>query len=783
MKQIEAFIDAVIRFRWLVIVLTLAAVVGLGAGMSRLGFATDYRIFFGPNNPEINQFDEFQNVYTKNDNVFFVVQAPEGEDAFSPRMATLIEELTTRAWSLPFATRVDSISNFQHTYSDGDTLVVEDLVSGAAGMSPAELSRRREIALAEPTLVGNLISHDARTVGVNATIHLPGQSLTEVPDTTAAARAIVDEFRARHPDVRFALTGIVVVNNAWGEAGQADSSTLVPLMYLVMIVLAMVGMRSIAAAFVTFLAIVFSTIAAMGAAGYLGILLAPITIAAPNIILTLAIADCVHIVVSTRKHLRAGLPRKEAVRTAMRENFVAVFVTSLTTIIGFASLNFADGPNIQALGTITSIGIFAAWVLAVTLVPALLAVLPMRPAAQPRAGVFDGFIQKLGDFVIRRRTGVLAFFGAITIILTGLAATNQFQDSFSKYFDERLAVRQDMDFATEALRGPEVFEFALETGTPTGVNDPAYLRELDAFTEWARAQSEVAHVLSYADIIKRLNKNMHGDDPAFARLPDTAQEAAQYLLLYELSLPYGLDLNDRINVDRSGTRVSVTLYDVPTTTHRAFMDRAEAWIRANASHIEPSRPTGVSVMAAYMSQRNIESMISGTLTAALLIGVVIALSLRSLSMGFVSLIPNILPIAVTFGIWAMFVGEIGMAASIVGSTSLGVVVDDTVHFVTKYLHGRRALGLDRAEAVRYAYRQVSEAVIVTTLILAIGFSALAFSLFRINQQLGQLTAVAITVALFFELFLLPAILLIGYRGPRGANQPERIEHVPQVSQA
>jgi uncharacterized protein len=519
----------------------------------------------------------------------------------------------------------------------------------------------------------------------------------------------------------------------------------------------------------------------MGAAGYLGILLAPITIAAPNIILTLAIADCVHIVVSARKHLRAGIERQEAVRRAMRENFIAVFVTSLTTIIGFVSLNFADGPNIRALGNITAMGILAAFVLAITLVPALLSVLPMRPAREPRAGLFDGFIHGLGDFVIAHRTGVLVFFGAVTLGLTALAATNRFEDTFSKYFDERMAVRQDMDFSTEALRGPEVFEFALETGRPAGVNDPAYLAELEAFTDWARAQPEVAHVLSYSDIIRRLNMNMHDDDPSWSRLPDSAEMAAQYLLLYELSLPYGLDLNDRINLDRSGTRVSVTLRDLPTSVHRAFMVRAQAWVEENTTHIERAPPTGVSVMAAYMSERNIESMISGTLLAAVLIGIVIAICLRSFVMGFVSLIPNILPVAVTFGIWAIFVGEIGMAAAIVGSTSLGVVVDDTVHFMSKYLHARRALGADRAEAVRYAYRQVSEAVIVTTIILAVGFSALAFSLFRINQQLGQLTAIAITVALLFELFLLPALLLIGYRARRDAAQPERIEHAPQSS--
>lgn len=221
MRLIEAFIDAVIRFRWLVILLALAAVLAVGSGVTRLGFATDYRIFFGPNNPEINRVDEFQNVYTKNDNVFFVVQAPEGEGAFSPRMAALVEELTERAWALPYATRVDSVANFQHTYSDGETLVVEDLVRNAAQMTPAQLAQRRAVALAEPTLAGNLISDDARTIGVNATVQLPGVSLTEVPEVTAAARAIAAELSERQAsstsasgDCSFAL-GTDVLGSSW----------------------------------------------------------------------------------------------------------------------------------------------------------------------------------------------------------------------------------------------------------------------------------------------------------------------------------------------------------------------------------------------------------------------------------------------------------------------------------------------------------------------------------------------------------------------------------------
>ena len=178
--------EIVIGHRWLVILATLLLVVGAASGARHLEFSNNYRVFFSDKNPELIAFDSLQETYTKNDNILFVLQPKDGQ-VFGPQVAAAIEKLTTGAWQIPFAIRVDSVTNFQHSWADGDDLTVEDLVRDAATLPAGELSRRQAVALAEPLLRGNLISLDADTTGINVTLQYPEESLTEVPQAVAKA--------------------------------------------------------------------------------------------------------------------------------------------------------------------------------------------------------------------------------------------------------------------------------------------------------------------------------------------------------------------------------------------------------------------------------------------------------------------------------------------------------------------------------------------------------------------------------------------------------------------
>ena len=639
-------------------------------------------------------------------------------------------------------------------------------------MSAADLARIQAIALAEPLLKDSLIAADVETTGINVVLQYPEESLTEVPAAVAKARAIADGIRADYPQLKVALTGISMLNNSFAEAGVQDVMNLVPLMYGVLLIVMLLTLRSVSGTFATLSVILFSTVTAMGVGGFMRIELTPISLTAPTIILTLAIADSVHILMSMREGLRQGLDKTAAIVEAMRINFLAVTITSITTVVGFMSLNFSDSPPFWHLGNLTAAGIVAAWLYSVTFLPAAMSLLPVRvtpslgKSASPTA---PGVMGRIADFVILRYRGLLLTIGAAAAGLIVLVPTIELNDEWTKYFDQRVEFRRDADFALENLGGLYPIEFSITAESTGGVSEPVFLSHLEAFTDWLREQPEVTHVYSLSDIMKRLNKNMHGDEAPYYRIPDDRELAAQYLLLYELSLPYGLDLNDRINIDKSATRVTATLGDVSTVTTREFMDRADSWLRSNAPEYMWNSPTGATVMFSYIAKRNIESMLRGNAIAVGLIAIIMVLALQSVRLGALSLVPNAIPIAMTFGVWAILVGMVGMAAATVTATSLGIIVDNTVHLLTKYQRGIRENGLSVPDAIRYAFRTVGTAVAANALILAIGFSVLALSTFKINAEMGLLTALAVIIALIVDFFFLPALLMLGHNLKKGQS--------------
>ncbi len=773
--------EAILRNRWVAIALVLGLTAIAASGLPRLEFESNYRYFFSPDNPDLQAFDAFQAIYSKNDNIFFVLRDADAEaEVFTPEVIDAVEALTARAWTIPYATRVDSVTNYQHSVASGDTIVVADLVRDGAQLSHDELARLRNTALGEPSLVGNLISADGRTAGVNVTIQFPEKDPVELKEAVAVARAIADDLRAGYPELRIGLAGIAMINNGFVEAGEADAKTLIPAMYGLILVLSLIGLRSLSGTVVTLIVIALSTVVALGAAGHLGIKLAPIAIAAPNVILTIAVADCIHIVAGFQKALRTGLDKIASIKLSLSRNMTPVFVTSLTTIIGFLSLNFSDAPPFRALGNITAFGIAAAWMFSILLLPAVLSFMPLGKRGHTRPAFLEQLLSRLADFVIARRNSVLLA-GAITsLAMVGLAATNQFNDQFLEYFDHRLELRRDLDFSQATLQNTDLMEFSVAAAGPGGINDPDYLRDLEMFTAYLRGRSDVNHVLSYADTVKRLNRNMHGDEPEWYRLPERSDLAAQYLLVYELSLPLGLDLNDRISIDKSATRVTAQLDRTSAAEQRRFIEETANWLRQNTPSHMWTKATGVTAMMDYVSLRNAQGMVRGNVLAIALIAITMMFTFRSIRIGLLSIIPNAIPALVAFGVWALLFGMIGMAASVILATSLGVVVDDTVHFLSKYLHARRQSGLSRADSVRYAFRMVGDAIVMTSIILAAGFGLLAFSAFGVNSQLGLLTSIAVIAAAVFDFTILPALLLLG--GRAGETLPERSKNnVPETA--
>lgn len=746
----------VIRFRWWIILFAIVLVFAAASGARFLGFSTDYRVFFSKDNPQLVAFETLQNTYTKNDNIMFAVEPKDG-NVFSRETLAIIEEITHASWKIPYSIRVDSVTNFQYTWADGDDLVVQDLVEKAGSFTDEQLEKIKGVALAEPLLLNRLITHKSNITGINVTINRPQKTITETPEVVAFAREIRDRFQKKHPKINIYLTGVLLMDNAFNEAGQGDMKSLVPIMYGIVLFIIAFSLRTFWGTLTTTLIMGFSILTGMGLAGWSGILLTPISANAPTIILTLAVADSIHILVTLFYEMRHGKPKYEAIRESLRVNHQPVFITSVTTAIGFLSLNFSDSPPFRDLGNIVAMGVMSAYIYSVFFLPAIMAVLPLRVKVVSSSS--NGLIDKLSDWVINNRDSLFWSMMIIIIVLSAKIPQIQIDEKFNEYFDTRYQFRGDNDYVTEHLTGFESIEYSLNAGDSGGVSNPAYLKKVDEFAQWYRKQPGVMYVGTLTDTMKRLNKNMHGDDEAYYRLPEERDLSAQYLLLYELSLPFGLDLNNQINIDKSSTRFTAILESVSTQHALALEKRAQKWLRENAPPEMASHGASPLIMFSHIAKRNIDSMMIGNTLALLLISAILIAVLRSFKLGLISTVPNLVPMFMTFGLWGWVVGEIGLAVSVVAPVALGIIVDDTVHFLSKFRRARIELGKTTEEAIRYSFHTVGPALFLTSLILVCGFLVLTFSGFRMNVQLGYMTTVSIIFALLADFLFLPTLIM------------------------
>ena len=754
---ITTYARGVIRWRWLVLLATIAITLGLGSGARFLSLANDYRVFFGEENPQLQSFEALERIYTKNDNIVFVMQPADG-DVFTQESLSAVLELTEAAWQIPFSTRVDSLTNFQYTRAEEDDLMVADLVSDPRSLAKKDLEDIRQIAQNEPMLRTRMISANSSTTGVNVRLQVPGKSLSELPKAANYARQLRDQIVQKYPDIKIMLSGSAMLSNAFAEAPQADFTFLVPLMYATFILTMLICFRSLTGTFISVLLIAMSALTAMGTAGWMLYKLNGVSATAPTIILTVAIADSVHILISMLNEMRRGATQQEAIVESLRINAQPVFLTSLTTAIGFLSLRFSDAPPIQHLGTITAIGVIAAWAYSMTFLPAALAILPIRSKQTQEKE--NKWIDRFAEFVIRNYRKLGLGMAALVCLLTAAIPLFEINDRPVEYFDDSFEFRRGADFAMEHLVGIYAFSYSLNSGEASGINEPEYLQTVEDFANWFREKPSVVHVASFTDTMKRLNKNMHGDDPSYYQLPKERELAAQYLLLYEMSLPYGLDIGDQINVDKSATRLDVTFGDVDFKIVKQIKSESQQWLRENAPPSMYSEPSSPAVMFAYIAERNIYAMISGTAIALGLISLIMIIALRNVKIGSLSILPNLIPIVMAFGFWAILYREVGFAISMVAGVSIGIIVDDSVHFLSKYLRARREQNLSAPDAIRYAFHTVATALILTSVILVIGFALLSTSAFWPNATLGLLTALTIACALAADFLLLPFILLI-----------------------
>ncbi len=751
----ERFANFVVNNRIKMALATLLMAFVVFAGIPNLKLDTDGRVFMASDNPDKMLLDNFEQEFAKDDNLAIVIVPKDGE-VFTPRTLGAIGAITEDLWNLPYVRLVNSITRFQNTYADGDMMVVGDLVPEPSIVTVEEAAAARAVALDRIEIRNSLINEEGTATAISVIFRLPGIDLvSEIPNINAEFTPLLEEYRAAYPDITFKASGSVAVSQAFATASQKDGETLTPAMVVAMLVIVGLLLRSATGSFLILILAALSALVSLGALGWTRIPINSATAVAPLMVITLAVASSVHVLSSIRQTMQETSDRTIWARRALSDHGLGITVAVFTTAIGFLSLNFSISPPFRQLGNMVASGMIGVWVFTMFLLPGLICWVPIRQNKSTAS--VDRFMVALGEFVIRHQKRLLL---GIPVIIIGFAAgisQIKLEDDFLRYFDESFETRQATDLYETELGGLNVLEYSVDTGEENGINSVAYLTKLEDLSAFLRAQPEVSHIRSLSDTIKRLNMNMNGDDPSFYRIPETDEEASQFLFLYELSLGYGMDLTDQINVDRSSTRVSAFVGYATTRQLIALDHKIQDWFDENAPELK-APVTGQTHVYTMISARDVPSMLQGTTLALVFISFIIFLVLRNLKLGIVSLVPNLIPALMGFGLWGYLVGNVTLAVSIVVAMTLGIVVDDTVHFMLKYANARKR-GESAEDSVRYAFKSVGMALTITSLGLVIGFAILGQSGFAVNRDMARLTAITLSFALLVDFLFLPPLLI------------------------
>jgi len=755
--MLENYIRWIITQRkWIAALLVISMLI-ISYGITKLTFTSDFRTYFGPENPQLIAFENMERTFSKQENVYFYIHAKEG-DLFSHQGLNLIEQLTDEGWKLPYSQRVTSLQNYQHTDVEDDDLIIDYLYYDSLELSQPDLQRIKQVTFSEPTLLNRLISEDGASTGVSIRTVLPeGTSMVTSKEAVLAARELAQKIRPNFPGFEILVGGSLTSNVTMGEAIKQDIENLLGLSYLVMIITMVILLRTFSGMLLTLMVISFSVLSTMGLFGWLGFTMTPPTGFVPTAILTIAVADTIHILISYYYELNHGKSKLEAIQEALRINFSPVFITSITTVIGVLCLNTSDSPPYRDMGNMIAAGVFFAWIYSISFLPAMLALMPT-----PKGKVENNkpsLMLNFANIVIRFYKPLFILMAIVIIAIGSQLNRNTISERWHEFFDTSFEVRNTLEATNDTLGGLHRIFFVLDSQQEGGINNPKYLQQTDNFAQWLLTQDKVSSVDSITDIIKRLNKNLHNNDESWFKVPENRELAAQYLLLYELSLPLGLGLDDTINNARSASRLTVSFDKADSIYILELEKKALIWLKDNAPDIYINEGTGLDIVFANLTFRNIGSMMNGTSIALVLISFLLIFALRSFKIGLISLIPNIMPAILAYGIWGMINGQIDTAVSVVVCLSLGIVVDDTVHFLSKYLRARREQGLDTEGAIRYAFNTVGNALLVTSVVLVGGFMVMQFSHFHPSNNMGMLLAVTILMALLVDFLFLPPLLL------------------------
>ena len=750
----QSFIDFLLNRRYFLAAACILLGAALTWGMTRSSLDGTFGSILSEDDPYKAEVDEAREDFPPSTSVLFAFQTDT--DVFTLEALGAINALTQRYTEVESAISVGSLMNRRLNAEDADRLDRDYLLPEFDELESANLAKIKQVAINDSDLTKSILSPEGDMALATIKYKAPRDDQETRLSIARSVVALRDSLREQYPDVGIYILGSVLFELDSYNAQIKDNKYLSPLVMLTCIGLLWFCLRSLSFSLCLF-AVAFSTIGmTVGTWGWTGIAFNQISSLAPLVVLVIAIADGIHIVSVYSQGLTAGKDKMAAMRESLAINIQPVTLATITTAMGFLSLNYCSSPGIYGFGNIVAIGVCWAYLVTLALLPTLILWLPASKAAKP-LGV-HGFISVVSDLVAKRG-GLLLSIGAV-IIATTLAMLPLNKVDFDRYsfIDQESDFHHVITALREKIGNDQSLVYSVDSGDYYGITEPEFLKQVDVFSTWLEEQPEASFVTSYTDYLRSRNLSEHDDDDEWDRLPLDKLQVIDYLVGYQLVQEIEPNLEPIFNSDYSAIRLMVGTSNLTNRQLLAFNERIDNWIAANVDPKYRVLHGDRNILFARLDRAITVELMQGFTLSFVLITLTLLIGLKSVRYGLLSIMPNLFPATIVFGVWGLFIGQVSPYVLMLFSISIGLVVDDSVHILSKYISAKRD-GKTPEAAVSYSLDKAGSAITITTLSLALGTFILVFSNTFYFQNVALLLTPIIVAALLLDLLFLPPLLM------------------------
>lgn len=759
----EWYVEMINRFRWLILVSILFITVFLSTKITQLGFEGNYRIWFSPNSKALMEYDIFRATFGSDDAITIAFKSPKN-GIFNEKAIKSIQRISSKLSKLSNIGRVDSILNFQYIHSnpiDRDDIIVEDFILSNALLTSDYLEEKKHIALNDPLIRGLYISNDGKTTMIIAKLSSNISKNEEVNiELIGRVKEILRDESAR-TSFNYHISGSPALNAAMADIADKEAMLFLPIAFILIVALLYYLYGSILGIIIPLSIVICACTVTLASQYYLGQKLNNFTINIPIFISAIGMADAIHLYIAWISNRQNTRDKKIALELSIKKNILPMSLTTLTTTIGFLTLASSQIVPVSTLGIAIGIGSISALIFTLLLAPALILIIPENylPVANiPTPNWFRNF--NYSEFIIFHNKKIVIYFIATSFFLSLGLLWTKIDSNVLKYFSQDVDVRRSSDFTSREITGPMIYEIIVDSGKNDGIKDPAFLSLVNQFIfELKGYYPEIRHASSINDIIKRFDNVINRPKVPSEEIKSDQNVNAQYLLMYSLSLPQGMEINDKTDISNRHMRITVNVDVVDSSRTLNCIAWCEQWWQ---KHQMEAKVVGQVAMFAHMESSLTSTLLYSIGSSIVLIGITMLLIIKNLKLLLIFLIPNLSPILMTLGFMGYADIPIDIGIAISGAIILGLAVDDTIYLFINYLQAKK-LGHSTPKTLEYILHHSGSAMITTTLILSTAFIIFIFSDFIPNVHFALMTIGGLCLALLSDLLLAPALISLWHK--------------------